>query len=73
VFPVKFESAILNGLLERAQRLHKALIANEKPDPDAEPWECKFCEFKGECSESRVTENVGEGVPLRLSLCLSEG
>jgi len=74
VFPVKFESAILNGLLERAQRLHKALIANEKPEPDAEPWECKFCEFKGECNERRVTENVGGGgPPPSLSVCLGEG
>ena len=74
VFPVKFEQTVFDGLLERAQRLHKALITNEKPEPDAEPWECKFCEFKGECSESRVTENVGGGgSPLRLSLCLSEG
>jgi CRISPR/Cas system-associated exonuclease Cas4 (RecB family) len=43
----------LNRLFKRAQRLHKALIADEKPKPDAEPWECKFCEFKGECVEMR--------------------
>jgi CRISPR-associated protein Cas4 len=49
VFPLKFEQDIFNGLLERAKRLHKALMASEKPKPDAEPWECGFCEFKNEC------------------------
>ena len=51
IFPVNFDLKTLNRLFKRAQRLHKALIADEKPKPDAEPWECKFCEFKGECVE----------------------
>jgi len=66
VFPVKFEQQIFNMLLERAQRLHKALIKDEKPNPDAQPWECRFCEFKGECHESFEAE---EG-PSR-SICVS--
>jgi len=49
VFPVRFELSVFNGLLERVQRLHEALMRNEKPEPDAEPWECRFCEFKDEC------------------------
>jgi CRISPR-associated protein Cas4 len=57
VFPVKFEQTIFNGLLERAQRLHKALMAGEKPKPDAEPWECRFCEFKNECKGMEAEYN----------------
>ncbi|MCL6579631.1 MAG: PD-(D/E)XK nuclease family protein [Candidatus Bathyarchaeota archaeon] len=51
VFPVKFEQAVFNALIDRAQRLHKALIDNEKPEPDAQSWECRFCEFKNECKK----------------------
>jgi CRISPR-associated protein Cas4 len=57
IFPVKFENATFNSLLERAQRLHKALMANEKPKPDAEPWECRFCEFKNECKGMEAEYN----------------
>jgi CRISPR-associated protein Cas4 len=57
VFPVKFEQTVFNGLLERAQRFHKALMAGEKPKPDAEPWECRFCEFKNECKGMEAEYN----------------
>jgi CRISPR-associated protein Cas4 len=56
VFPVKFEQETFSGLLERAQRLHKTLIAGDKPKPDAEPWECRFCEFKDECQEPPLSQ-----------------
>lgn len=49
VHPVKFQVEIFNGLIGRAQRLHEALVKNERPKPDAQHWECKFCEFKEEC------------------------
>jgi len=57
VFPVKFEQDIFNGLLERAQRLHKALMTGDKPKPDAQPWECRFCEFKNECKGMEAEYN----------------
>lgn len=57
VFPVKFEQTVFNGLLERAQRFHKALMAGEKPKPDAEPWECRLCEFKNECKGMEAEYN----------------
>jgi len=57
VFPVKFEHEIFSELLDRAQRLHRALIADDKPKPDAEPWECRFCEFKNECKGMEAEYN----------------
>jgi CRISPR/Cas system-associated exonuclease Cas4 (RecB family) len=60
VFPVKFEATVFNRLLERVQKLHTALIANEKPRPDGQPWECGLCEFKSECDE-HMDRNVWEG------------
>jgi hypothetical protein len=57
VFPVKFElKPFLTGCLERAQKLHNALITDGRPKPDAQPWECRFCEFKNECVEGMEAE-----------------
>ncbi|MGC8999347.1 MAG: hypothetical protein ACP5JW_08220, partial [Candidatus Bathyarchaeia archaeon] len=77
IFPVKFEEAVFYALLDRVQKLHEALITDEKPKPDAQHWECRFCEFKGECdgntgdSESSHNQNVGGGRGYPLCLCLS--
>jgi len=57
VFPVKFEQTVFNGLLERAQKLHNALITDGRPKPDAQPWECRFCEFKNECKGMEAEYN----------------
>jgi len=70
VFPVKFEQTVFNGLLERAQKLHNALIMDDKPKPDAQPWECRLCEFKSECHERPGSKTWG-GAPPPPSLCLS--
>ncbi|MBS7637006.1 hypothetical protein KEJ37_06720 [Candidatus Bathyarchaeota archaeon] len=57
-FTVKFEPETFKRLLDRVRRLHKALTYDSKPEPDAENWECRFCEFKEECSGKGVKDNV---------------
>lgn len=54
IFTVSFEPEIFRRLLERVKRLHKALTSDFKPEPDAEEWECRFCEFKNECDGKSV-------------------
>ncbi len=77
IFPVKFKEAAFNALLDRVQRLHKALITDEAPKPDAQPWECRFCEFKDECSGNKgdcgssPNQNVGGGGSPSVSVCQS--
>jgi len=87
IFPVKFEQAMFKALIDSVQRLNKALMDEEKPESDAQPWECRFCEFKGECEEnardsgkftsslcplSSPNQNVG-GLSLCFSVCQSMG
>ena len=49
VFAVKFSLGEFKRLLNRAALLHRHLTGDITPEPDAERWECWFCEFKEEC------------------------
>ena len=49
IFPVEFDLEAFRMLLDRAAKLHKHLINDDLPKPDAERWECRFCEFRAEC------------------------
>jgi CRISPR/Cas system-associated exonuclease Cas4 (RecB family) len=49
IFPIEYNASLLKGILERARRLHEALLSDRSPEPDGEPWECRYCEFRGEC------------------------
>jgi len=51
IFPVEFSLEAFKLLLNRAARLHQALISNSPPKPDNEEWECRYCEFKNECEK----------------------
>lgn len=59
IFPVEFSQEKFRDLLERAVELHNALIKDDAPKSDPEPWECRYCEFNGQtCGETR-----GRGTP----------
>jgi CRISPR/Cas system-associated exonuclease Cas4 (RecB family) len=49
IFPVEFSLEAFKLLLDRAAGLHQALISDSPPKPDNEEWECRYCEFRGEC------------------------
>ncbi|MBS7635348.1 hypothetical protein KEJ34_07710 [Candidatus Bathyarchaeota archaeon] len=52
IFPVSFSLEDFRRLLNRAALLHKHLTGDLMPEPDAEKWECWFCEFKEECGKN---------------------
>ena len=60
IFPIEYDASLLRGILERARRLHEALLSDRSPEPDGEPWECGYCEFRGECEGK--TGRGGRGV-----------
>jgi CRISPR/Cas system-associated exonuclease Cas4 (RecB family) len=60
IFPIEYNASLLRGILERARRLHEALLSDRSPEPDGEPWECRYCEFRGECEGK--TGRRGRGV-----------
>lgn len=43
---------IVDGLVERARRLYRALEQG-KPPPREEGWLCKYCEYRGECENDK--------------------
>ncbi|MEM1601677.1 MAG: CRISPR-associated protein Cas4 [Candidatus Bathyarchaeia archaeon] len=49
IFQVDFNNEEFRRLVDRAKRLHEALVKDAEPGGDAETWECLFCEFKNEC------------------------
>ena len=60
IFPINFNLEEFKRLLNRAAKLHECLINDVEPQIDAEPWECRFCEFKNECGKNQPKR--GEGV-----------
>jgi CRISPR/Cas system-associated exonuclease Cas4 (RecB family) len=60
IFPIEYDASLLRGILERARGLHEALLSDRSPEPDGEPWECGYCEFRGECEGK--TGRRGRGV-----------
>jgi CRISPR/Cas system-associated exonuclease Cas4 (RecB family) len=61
IFPIEYNASLLKGILERARGLHEALLRDKSPEPDGEPWECRYCEFGGEC-EGKAGRGGGRGV-----------
>jgi CRISPR/Cas system-associated exonuclease Cas4 (RecB family) len=61
VFPVEYDASLLKGILERARRLHEALLSDRSPEPDGEPWECGYCEFRAYCRPPRRRDEGGKG------------
>ncbi|MEM2936037.1 MAG: PD-(D/E)XK nuclease family protein [Candidatus Bathyarchaeia archaeon] len=59
IFAVDFDREAFRRLLERALILHKALVEDKPPKPDPEAWECRFCEFLGECYYGKGKEGEG--------------
>jgi len=59
IFPVEFSLEDFKSLIDRAAALHRHLTSNTPPKPDAERWECRFCEFKTECGRG-----LGEPAPI---------
>lgn len=49
IFEVTFNAEDFKHLLKRAKSLHEALTNDSEPEPDAEAWECRFCEFRNKC------------------------
>jgi len=60
IFPVEFSLEAFKLLIDRAAVLHRHLTNDDMPAPDAERWECRFCEFKAECDRG-----IGESAPVR--------
>jgi CRISPR/Cas system-associated exonuclease Cas4 (RecB family) len=57
VFEIKFDQEIVNKVLERFRKLHKCLVENVLPLPEARinkdemDWMCKLCEYRDRCFE----------------------
>jgi CRISPR/Cas system-associated exonuclease Cas4 (RecB family) len=56
-FEIKYDKDIVNYVIERFRNLHKHLIENTLPSPEAKQrddmkWMCKRCEYKEMCDRS---------------------
>ena len=59
IFPVEFSLETFKLLIDRARALHRHLTTDDMPKPNAEAWECRFCEFRTECNRG-----LGESTPV---------
>lgn len=53
-FNIKYDKKISEKIMEKFEKLHKALIENEIPEAEAKKekdkkWMCDYCSWKGEC------------------------
>ena len=57
IFTVKYEPKLMERLLDRAHRLHQALISGEAPKPEPS-WECRYCEFRERCKSKSLSKRA---------------
>jgi CRISPR/Cas system-associated exonuclease Cas4 (RecB family) len=50
IFPVEFDLGVFRRMIGRAAILHRHLVSGEEPKPDPDKWECRYCEFRSECT-----------------------
>lgn len=56
IFAVEFDKKELERLIERAHRLHEALLKKNPPEPDAKTWEGRYCEFRRKCKRQHGSQ-----------------
>lgn len=57
-FDIKYNKKLADKILERFEVLHKSLVNNEIPEPEAKldddkKWMCSYCTWSEECEESQ--------------------